>query len=58
MYPLLRGKFQETDMNEEQLHELIGRMTVKERAVSSDESISWHAHREAEKISMPRFFPC
>ena len=39
------------------MHELIGRMTVKERAVSSDESISWHAHREAEKISDASVFP-
>lgn len=44
-------------MNEEQLHELIGRMTVKERVVSSDESISWHAYREAEKISDASVFP-
>ena len=57
MYPLRRGEFQETDMNEEQLHELIGRMTVKERMVSSDESISWHAYREAEKISDASVFP-
>ncbi|QTE74287.1 HEAT repeat domain-containing protein [Clostridiales bacterium FE2010] len=44
-------------MNEEQLYELIGRMTVREQMVSSDESISWHAHREAEKISDASVFP-
>ena len=44
-------------MNEEQLHELIGRMTVREQMVNSDVSISWHAHREAEKISDASVFP-
>lgn len=44
-------------MNEEQLYELIGRMTVREQMVNSDESISWHAYREAEKISDASVFP-
>ncbi|QBP76624.1 HEAT repeat domain-containing protein [Herbaspirillum huttiense] len=32
------------------LTDLIERMTVREPLVSSDESISWHAYREAEKL--------
>ena len=33
------------------LVELIERMTLSELNVSSDDSISWHAHREAEKLN-------
>lgn len=34
----------------QELVELIQRMTVRQNAVSSDDSISWHAHREAELL--------
>lgn len=44
-------------MNEEQLYDLISRMTIKEKVLSSDESVSWHAHREAEKITDESLFP-
>src|SRR5215467_1200145 len=30
---------------------LIARMTVREGNVNSDESVAWHAHREAEALS-------
>jgi HEAT repeat protein len=35
------------------LLDLIARMTVQEGNVNSDESASWHAHREAEALSDP-----
>ena len=37
-------------MLEEYLYELVEKMTVKEDVKSSDESVSFKAHREAEKI--------
>jgi hypothetical protein len=33
------------------LTELIERMTRKENYLNSDDSVSWHAHREAEQLS-------
>ena len=35
---------------QEKLVELIKRMTVREDVKNSEDSISWHAHREAEKL--------
>ena len=35
------------------LADLLRRMTLKETVKSSDESISWHAHREAERVASP-----
>jgi HEAT repeat protein len=32
------------------LQDLVSRMTVQERVMNSEESISWHAHREAESL--------
>ncbi len=32
------------------LHDLISRMTVREKVMNSEESISWHAYREAESL--------
>ncbi len=37
-------------MLEEYLYKLVEKMTVKEKVSSSDESVSFKAHREAEKI--------
>lgn len=37
------------------LSELIPRMTTVEQVTNSDQSISWHAHREAEQICDPAF---
>lgn len=34
----------------DRLADLIERMTVREAVTSSDDSISWHAHREAEQL--------
>ena len=44
-------------MTKGQLEELIERMCVEEKCASSDESIRWHACREAEKISDSSLFP-
>lgn len=44
-------------MDEEQLYELISRMTIKEKVLSSDESVSWHAYREADKITDESLYP-
>ena len=39
------------ELTKEQLEDLIERMCVEEKYVSSDESIRWNACREAEKVS-------
>ena len=44
-------------INENQLNDLIDRMDNKEVFHRSDESISFQAHREAEKINDPAAFP-
>lgn len=44
-------------MNEDQLYDLISRMTIKEHATSSKESVSWNAYREAERISDETVYP-
>lgn len=38
-------------MDRKQLEELIGRMAVVEKYQNSSESVSWNAHREAEKLT-------
>lgn len=44
-------------MNEDKLYDLIARMTIKEHATSSKESVSWNAYREAERISDETVYP-
>ena len=44
-------------MNEDELYDLIARMTIKEHATSSKESVSWNAYREAERISDETVYP-
>jgi HEAT repeat protein len=44
-------------MDEAALYELIGRMNFPEKMKSSKDSVRWHAHREAERISDPEVFP-
>lgn len=44
-------------MNKEYLYDLISRMTIQEHVTSSEESISWHAYREAERISDETVYP-
>ena len=44
-------------MNEEQLYDLIGRMNEKNNSHSSENSISFKAHREAEKLNDPLILP-
>ena len=44
-------------MNEDKLYDLIARMTIKEHATSSEESVSWNAYREAERISDETVYP-
>lgn len=36
---------------EKRFVDLIARMALPEQNVNSDESVSWHAHREAETLS-------
>ncbi|MDE6053525.1 MAG: hypothetical protein K2G55_07155 [Lachnospiraceae bacterium] len=38
-------------MDRKQLEELIGRMATVEKDQNSSESVSWNAHREAEKLT-------
>lgn len=42
---------------EEYIMSLITRMTVKEEFRTSQESVSWHAHREAETLTDPDLYP-
>ncbi len=44
-------------MNEDELYDLIARMTIKEQLTSSEESVSWNAYREAERISDETVYP-
>lgn len=44
-------------MNEDELYDLIARMTIKEHTTSSKESVSWNAYREAERISDETVYP-
>lgn len=44
-------------MNEDKIYDLIARMTIKEHATSSKESVSWNAYREAERISDETVYP-
>jgi len=39
------------------LRDLIHRMSTKERVTDSSQSASWHAHREAERLSDPGLLP-
>ena len=45
------------EMTQEYLLDLINRMNTKDDARTSDLSVSWQAHREAEAISDPSAFP-
>ena len=44
-------------MKEEELYELINKLNQKEGIKSSDDSISWHAHRTVEKMSDDSLYP-
>lgn len=44
-------------MDEDKLYDLIARMTIKEQLTSSEESVSWNAYREAERISDETVYP-
>ena len=44
-------------MSEDKLYNLISRMNIKEKATSSEESVSWNAYREAEQISDETVYP-
>ncbi len=44
-------------MDEDKLYDLIARMTIKEHATNSKESVSWNAYREAERISDETVYP-
>ena len=44
-------------MNEKNIYDLISRMTLKEQVKSSEESLCWHAYREAEQISDESVYP-
>ena len=44
-------------MDEDNLYDLIARMTIKEQLTSSEESVSWNAYREAERISDETVYP-
>lgn len=44
-------------MDEDKLYDLIARMTIKEQLTSSEESVSWNACREAERISDETVYP-
>lgn len=44
-------------MEEEYLSELIDRMLTKEERLSSDQSVSWKAYREAERLDDVSFYP-
>ena len=44
-------------MKEEEIYELINKLNQKEGIISSNDSISWHAHRTVEKMSDESFYP-
>ena len=44
-------------MDEDKIYDLIARMTIKEHDISSKESESWNAYREAERISDETVYP-
>ena len=44
-------------MKEEEIYELINKLNQKEGIISSNDSISWHAHRTVEKISDDSLYP-
>ena len=44
-------------MDEDKLYDLIARMTIKEQLTSSEESVSWNAYCEAERISDEIVYP-